>query len=96
MDLRICTYGRPSRTASRKIPPCRVHPGETPAQFIIHGVIDFLAGESSRARALRANVVFKITPMLNPDGEQQASSTPIGIRTRSDHFSKTSCPAPRM
>lgn len=48
---------------------CRVHPGETPAQFIVHGVIDFLTSESPRARALRGNVVFKIAPMLNPDGE---------------------------
>lgn len=47
----------------------RVHPGETPAQFIIHGVIDFLTGGSRRARALRSNVVFKILPMLNPDGK---------------------------
>ncbi|CAN0073740.1 unnamed protein product, partial [Scytosiphon promiscuus] len=46
----------------------RVHPGETPAQFIVHGVIDFLTGNTPRAQALRGNVVFKIVPMLNPDG----------------------------
>ncbi|CAM9727386.1 unnamed protein product, partial [Choristocarpus tenellus] len=46
----------------------RVHPGETPSQFVIHGVIDFLVGNSQRARALRNKVMFKIIPMLNPDG----------------------------
>ncbi|CBJ33673.1 ATP/GTP binding protein-like 4 [Ectocarpus siliculosus] len=59
---------RPLRERKWVFMSARVHPGETPAQFIIHGVIDFLTGESPRARALRGNVVFKIVPMLNPDG----------------------------
>jgi hypothetical protein len=32
------------------------------------GVIDFLTGNSIEARALRENFVFKIVPILNPDG----------------------------
>ncbi|CAM9814768.1 unnamed protein product [Ectocarpus sp. 4 AP-2014] len=59
---------RPLRERKWVFMSARVHPGETPAQFIIHGVIDFLTGESPRARALRGNIVFKIVPMLNPDG----------------------------
>eukprot|EP00903_Cladosiphon_okamuranus_P010151 g9612.t1 len=59
---------RPLRERKLVFLSARVHPGETPAQFIIHGVIDFLTGQSPRARALRGNVVFKIAPMLNPDG----------------------------
>eukprot|EP00904_Undaria_pinnatifida_P004320 jgi/Undpi1/1388/HiC_scaffold_11.g04780.m1 len=59
---------RPFRDRKWVFMSARVHPGETPAQFIVHGAIDFLTSESPRARALRANVVFKIVPMLNPDG----------------------------
>ena len=46
----------------------RVHPGESPASFMIDGVIDLLLGDTSLARALRHLAVFKIIPMLNPDG----------------------------
>ncbi|CAN0393649.1 unnamed protein product, partial [Ectocarpus sp. 13 AM-2016] len=60
---------RPLRERKCVFMSARVHPGKTPAQFIIHGVIDFLTGESPRAWALRGNIVFKIVPMLNPDGK---------------------------
>ncbi|XP_065104549.1 cytosolic carboxypeptidase 6 isoform X2 [Paramisgurnus dabryanus] len=46
----------------------RVHPGESPASFICHGVIDFLVSQHPIAQVLRDHVVFKIVPMLNPDG----------------------------
>lgn len=46
----------------------RVHPGETGASFMVKGVIDYLVGPSLGARILRDNFVFKIIPMLNPDG----------------------------
>eukprot|EP00347_Sterkiella_histriomuscorum_P022736 403337354 len=46
----------------------RVHPGETGAQFMMKGIIDYLVGNSIGARVLRDNFVFKIVPMLNPDG----------------------------
>eukprot|EP00042_Codosiga_hollandica_P028956 m.155997 g.155997 ORF g.155997 m.155997 type:complete len:834 (+) comp52927_c2_seq3:1994-4495(+) len=46
----------------------RVHPGETPASFICEGIIDFLLSDCATARQLRDNLVFKIVPMLNPDG----------------------------
>eukprot|EP01064_Diplonema_japonicum_P022277 TRINITY_DN3199_c0_g2_i1.p1 TRINITY_DN3199_c0_g2~~TRINITY_DN3199_c0_g2_i1.p1 ORF type:complete len:482 (+),score=108.99 TRINITY_DN3199_c0_g2_i1:48-1493(+) len=46
----------------------RVHPGETPASHMLHGLIDFLLSDNPQAAALRANFVFKIVPMLNPDG----------------------------
>lgn len=32
------------------------------------GVLDFLQSDSRQARALRDKFVFKIVPMLNPDG----------------------------
>ncbi|XP_035863139.1 cytosolic carboxypeptidase 6 isoform X1 [Sander lucioperca] len=46
----------------------RVHPGESPASFICQGVIDFLVSQHPVAQILRDHVIFKIVPMLNPDG----------------------------
>jgi murein tripeptide amidase MpaA len=46
----------------------RIHPGETPSSWIMKGVIDFLTGPSIHARILRDSFVFKLVPMLNPDG----------------------------
>jgi len=44
----------------------RIHPGETNSSWILHGMIDFLI--SKDASFLRDNLVFKIVPMVNPDG----------------------------
>jgi murein tripeptide amidase MpaA len=46
----------------------RVHPGESNASFIMEGIIDFLMSNEPEARFLRDRYVFKIVPMLNPDG----------------------------
>lgn len=46
----------------------RVHPGETNASWMMKGLIDFLVGDSVEAQVLREKFVFKIIPMLNPDG----------------------------
>jgi hypothetical protein len=46
----------------------RIHPGETNASYMIHGVIDFLVSEHPEAIVLRDTFVFQIVPMLNPDG----------------------------
>lgn len=44
----------------------RVHPGETPASFIMQTIIEFLLSPSGKN--LRKIAVFKIVPMINPDG----------------------------
>ncbi|XP_069127054.1 cytosolic carboxypeptidase 6-like [Argopecten irradians] len=46
----------------------RVHPGETPSSFVCQGLIDFLISNHPIAKVLREHIVFKIVPMLNPDG----------------------------
>ena len=47
----------------------RVHPGEVPASHVLNGMMDFILNESSeRSAILRDNYVFKIIPLLNPDG----------------------------
>lgn len=46
----------------------RVHPGETPSSWMMKGMLDFLTSDSSAARELRDKFIFKLVPMLNPDG----------------------------
>lgn len=46
----------------------RVHPGETNASWMMKGVLDCLVSDNPQAAALRDKFVFKIVPMLNPDG----------------------------
>lgn len=47
----------------------RVHPGETASSYMVHGLVAFLLQpRNPHARALRNAFVWKIIPMLNPDG----------------------------
>lgn len=46
----------------------RVHPGETPSSYVCEGFMDFILSDQPMARMLRDLAIFKIVPMLNPDG----------------------------
>ena len=72
VDMLIVTnfLSDPVDIAIRKsvILTARVHPGETNASWIMGGIIDLLVGDEEQAKFLRDTFVFKIIPMLNPDG----------------------------
>ena len=46
----------------------RVHPGETSGSYVIEGVINNLLNNSEQSNGLLDKYIFKIIPMLNPDG----------------------------
>ena len=62
---------RPHKFSNKKTVflSARVHPGETCSSYVMTGFIKFLLNTSdARAAALRSKYVFKLVPMLNPDG----------------------------
>ncbi|NXN18774.1 CBPC4 carboxypeptidase, partial [Indicator maculatus] len=46
----------------------RVHPGESNASWVMKGTLEFLVSSDPIAELLRKCFIFKIIPMLNPDG----------------------------
>ncbi|XP_051896233.1 LOW QUALITY PROTEIN: cytosolic carboxypeptidase 4 [Pristis pectinata] len=46
----------------------RVHPGESNASWVMKGTLEFLVSNNPIACCLRDTYIFKIIPMLNPDG----------------------------
>uniref|UniRef100_A0A7N9CV16 Cytosolic carboxypeptidase 1 n=1 Tax=Macaca fascicularis TaxID=9541 RepID=A0A7N9CV16_MACFA len=46
----------------------RVHPGETNASWVMKGTLEYLMSNNPTAQSLRESYIFKIVPMLNPDG----------------------------
>nr|XP_060618077.1 cytosolic carboxypeptidase 1 isoform X1 [Anolis sagrei ordinatus]XP_060618078.1 cytosolic carboxypeptidase 1 isoform X1 [Anolis sagrei ordinatus]XP_060618079.1 cytosolic carboxypeptidase 1 isoform X1 [Anolis sagrei ordinatus]XP_060618080.1 cytosolic carboxypeptidase 1 isoform X1 [Anolis sagrei ordinatus]XP_060618081.1 cytosolic carboxypeptidase 1 isoform X1 [Anolis sagrei ordinatus] len=46
----------------------RVHPGETNSSWVMKGTLEYLMSNTPAAQNLRESYIFKIVPMLNPDG----------------------------
>ncbi|XP_061077713.1 cytosolic carboxypeptidase 4 isoform X2 [Conger conger] len=46
----------------------RVHPGESNASWVMKGSLEFLCSSDPVAESLREAYIFKVIPMLNPDG----------------------------
>jgi hypothetical protein len=46
----------------------RQHAWETGTSYVMEGALRFIVSDDSQARALRQKVVFKFTPMMDPDG----------------------------
>ncbi|KAM9172503.1 cytosolic carboxypeptidase 3 isoform 2-T2 [Pangshura tecta] len=60
--------GKEAKPKAAVILTARVHPGETNSSWIMKGFLDYILGNSGDARLLRDTFVFKVVPMLNPDG----------------------------
>ena len=69
--LTITSKDRKDNIAKRQcvIISSRVHPGETVGSWMMRGVIKFITDPyNQEAILLRENFIFKVIPMLNPDG----------------------------
>ncbi|XP_056657735.1 cytosolic carboxypeptidase 2 isoform X1 [Monodelphis domestica] len=70
----LLTITNPSKTAEMAaakkavILSARVHPGESNGSWMMKGFLDFILGDSPDAHLLRDIFIFKVVPMLNPDG----------------------------
>ncbi|XP_060032388.1 cytosolic carboxypeptidase 2 isoform X3 [Erinaceus europaeus] len=70
----LLTITNPSRTpkeaAAKKavVLSARVHPGESNGSWVMKGFLDFILSNSPDAQLLRDIFIFKVVPMLNPDG----------------------------
>ncbi|NWW95214.1 CBPC2 carboxypeptidase, partial [Rhynochetos jubatus] len=67
----LLTITSPGGAAAAKravVLSARAHPGESGASWAMRGFLDFVLGPHADARLLRRLFVFKVVPMLNPDG----------------------------
>ena len=69
--LTITSRSKDKNQAARRpaiVLTARVHPGESNSSYAMHGLINFLLSDVPDAVALRNTFIFKIVPMMNPDG----------------------------
>ncbi|NXL62046.1 CBPC2 carboxypeptidase, partial [Chordeiles acutipennis] len=66
----LLTISSPAGAAGKRavVLSARVHPGETGSSWAMRGLLDFLLSAHPDAQLLRRLFVFKVVPMLNPDG----------------------------
>ncbi|KAF7638683.1 Peptidase_M14 domain-containing protein [Meloidogyne graminicola] len=66
--LTITNYNKHLKSKQIILITSRVHPGESNSSWIIHGFIQFLLSTHPLANRARDIFIFKLIPMLNPDG----------------------------
>lgn len=69
--LSVTDFSSPAgEVAARKVVviSARVHPGESNASWMMHGLLEAVTADTEQARLLRRTLMLKIVPMLNPDG----------------------------
>lgn len=71
--VHILTITNPHETIEAKqkkvvVISARVHPGETNGSWMMKGFLDFITSMEPDAVTLRGHFIFKVIPMLNPDG----------------------------
>ncbi|NXT00119.1 CBPC2 carboxypeptidase, partial [Jacana jacana] len=66
----LLTITSPAGAAAKRVVvlSARAHPGESVGSWAMRGFLDFLLSAHPDARLLRRLFVFKVVPMLNPDG----------------------------
>lgn len=66
--LTITNNETPSQNKQSIILTARTHSGETLSSYILEELVDRLLSNSFEAQLLRRKYIFKIFPMVNPDG----------------------------
>ncbi|NXX16842.1 CBPC2 carboxypeptidase, partial [Podargus strigoides] len=66
----LLTVTSPGGAAAKRavLLSARAHPGESGGSWAMRGFLDFLLGAHPDAQLLRQLFLFKVVPMLNPDG----------------------------
>ncbi|XP_050752923.1 cytosolic carboxypeptidase 2 [Gymnogyps californianus] len=66
----LLTITSPAGAAAKRavVVSARAHPGESGGSWAMQGFLDFLLSAHADARLLRRLFIFKVVPMLNPDG----------------------------
>lgn len=70
-DLHLVTvtnFGQPDDAKKTVWLQARQHAWEAGTSFVMEGALRFVTSDDAQARALRDKVIFKFTPMLDPDG----------------------------
>jgi predicted MPP superfamily phosphohydrolase len=71
IDIPLITVTNPNIPSDYKktiVAIGRIHPAETVGSWVMEGFLRFLASKHPEAVNLRNSFIFKIVPMLNPDG----------------------------
>lgn len=71
IDIPLITITNPFVPIENKriiVAVARVHPAETVGSWVMEGFLRFISSKHPEAAMLRNKFIFKIVPMLNPDG----------------------------